>query len=215
LSRARPWVLDGTRQPGWGTTYLACRVECRDPHGVSYAVPVAPHALSAAVPRGGYVFPDASEHVLCVSPDAARSRSSERRWPAQQLFGPRMAIHSALSEQWGLKRRAPKSRAGFAERSLGSMSSSHFPEAIQGPRWTFEACIDLVRTATTNGPCACHLPWPVPGPQTWVCFLSRQSSDGLGQAVNGSRRSLRIAEEAARIIQSQANQNVSDLRAAE
>jgi phasin family protein len=55
--------------------------------------------------------------------------------------------------------------------------------------------------------------------QDLVTVQSEIVRDGLGQAVNSSRRiaevSIRVTDEAARIIQSQANQNVSDLRAAE
>jgi len=55
--------------------------------------------------------------------------------------------------------------------------------------------------------------------QDLVSVQSEIVRDGLGQAVNSSRRiaevSIRVAEEAGRIIQSQARQDVSDLRAAE
>jgi phasin family protein len=54
--------------------------------------------------------------------------------------------------------------------------------------------------------------------QDLMAVQSEIVRDGLGQAVNGSRRiaevSLRIAEEAGRIIQSQANQNLTSIRAA-
>jgi len=54
--------------------------------------------------------------------------------------------------------------------------------------------------------------------QDLVTVQSEVVRDGLGQTVNSSRRiaevSIRVAHEAARVIQSQATRNVSNIRAA-
>jgi hypothetical protein len=98
-----PWPCERRRERcSWQPTYpVAYHVEYRDPHGVSSAAPAAPRALSAAVPSGGYAFPDAAQYVSCVVPDAARSpswarwRAAEQR--AQEPFAPRRATQSALA----------------------------------------------------------------------------------------------------------------------
>jgi hypothetical protein len=119
----RPLALRAQARTLLVATYIPCRISRRISRPSRRIIRRArrPSRLSAAVPSGGYAFPDAAEYVSCVSHDAARSRSSEGREAAHQLeqqvepepSAPPRVIQSAPSARRGLERLGQEPKAGF------------------------------------------------------------------------------------------------------
>ena len=99
------WPCERRRERcSWQPTYpVAYNVEYRDPHGVSSAAPAAPRALSAAVPSGGYAFPDAAQYVSCVVPDAARSRRRHVGGRRSSGRRSRLRLGGRHSQHWRIR----------------------------------------------------------------------------------------------------------------